>query len=142
MDNQEMYQQFELQHSGQLFELRQHSTKLVQKLTYFVISAELVACGYILTTASNLIAVENLNYLFLLTACAALFGLFWRFFYNQVFYNNVHDKNGELVSGSLHRLVVKLQWFSYYIYVVLSIAAMLWFVFLGFNYLTSLNLPN
>ena len=141
MDNREMYQQFELQHSGQLFELRQHSTELVQKLTYFVISAELVACGYILTTANNLIAVENLNYLFLLTACAALFGLFWRFFYNQVFYNNVHDKNGELVSGLLHKLVVRLQWFSYYIYVILSIVAMLWFVFLGFNYLTSLNLP-
>ncbi len=141
MDNRELYQQFELQHSEQLFELRQHSSELVQKLTYFVISAELVACGYILTTANNLIAVENLNYLFLLTAYAALFGLFWGFFYNQVFYNNVHDKNGELVSGSLHKLVVRFQWFSYYTYVVLSIVAMLWFVFLGFNYLTSLNLP-
>lgn len=80
----------ELQYCDQTFSARQYSLELVQKLTYFIITIELVGCGYILLTADKLIEIENLNYLFLMCGVSALMGLLWRFFYNQVYYNRCH----------------------------------------------------
>jgi hypothetical protein len=70
----------ELQYREQLFSARQYSYDLVQKLTYFIVSAELVTCGYILLNADNLIGIKSLNYLFLLCGFAAITGILWRFF--------------------------------------------------------------
>ncbi len=94
MDDKEFYQQFKLLHEQELLDSRRHSIDAFQKLTYFVISSELIACGYILITADKLIAIESLHFLFLAVALAAFFGLFWRFFYNQTYFNNVHDLDG------------------------------------------------
>ena len=54
----------ELQHREQLFSTRQYAYDIVQRLTYFIVSAELVTCGYILLNADSLVAVKNINYLF------------------------------------------------------------------------------
>lgn len=102
--NTEFNKNEELQYRDQIFSARQYSLELVQKLTYFVITIELVGCGYILLTADKLIEIKNLNYLFLLCGVSALMGLFWRFFYNQVHYNRSHG-----INNFVHKVVVKLQ---------------------------------
>ncbi len=118
----------------QIFAARQYSYDLVQKLTYFIVSAELVTCGYILLNADKLVAIENLNYLFLACGFTAMTGILWRFFYNITFHNNTHG-----INNCAHKIAKKLQIVIYYIYVVLAIASFTWLLILGFFYLTSLS---
>jgi hypothetical protein len=124
----------ELQAREQLFSARQFSLELVQRLTYYVVSVELIGCGYILLTADKLIEIENLNYLFLLSGVSALSGLLWRFFYNQVHFNRTHG-----IDNCINKLVIKLQMLVYYSYVFFSIASLIWFLILGFNYLSNIS---
>jgi len=44
---------------------RHHSYDLVQKLTFFIIGAEFVFCGYLLLNAEKLSDVKHLSTLFL-----------------------------------------------------------------------------
>ncbi len=141
MDDKEFIQEFKLLHEKELLDSRRHSIEVIQKLTYFVISSELVACGYILITADKLVAIESLHFLFLALAFAAFFGLLWRFFYNQTYFNNVHDESGELVNNYFRKTSVLLRTVTYYTYVVLSILSMCWLTLIGFNYLKSLTVP-
>ena len=127
----------ELQFREQIFAARQYSYDLVQRLTYFVVTAELVTCGYILLNASNLVAIDYLNYLFLLCGFTAMFGILWRFFYNITYHNNTHG-----INNCAHVIAKKLQIVIYYFYVILTIACFTWLLVLGFLYLTSLNIAS
>lgn len=127
----------ELQYREQLFSARQYSYELVQKLTYFIVSAELVTCGYILLNADNLVAIKGLNYLFLLCGFAAMTGILWRFFYNITYHNNTHG-----INDWAHKISKKLQVIVYYFYVVLTLVTFTWLLIRGYLYLTSLNIES
>ena len=123
------------QYREQIFTARQYSYDLVQRLTYFVVSVELVTCGYILLNAGNLVAIDYLNYLFLLCGLSAIAGILWRFFYNITYHNNTHG-----INDCTHKIAKKLQIVIYYFYVILTIASFAWLLILGFIYLTSLSI--
>ena len=127
----------ELQYREQVFSSRQYSYDLVQKLTYFIVSAELVTCGYILLNADSLVTVKSLNYLFLLCGLAAMTGILWRFFYNITYHNNTHD-----INNWAHKVAKKLQIIVYYLYVVLTLSTFTWLLIRGYLYLTSLNIDS
>lgn len=127
----------ELQYREQLFSARQYSYDLVQKLTYFIVSAELVTCGYILLNADSLAAVKSLNYLFLLCGLAAMSGILWRFFYNITYHNKTHN-----INNLAHKVAKKLQIIAYYLYVVLTLSTFTWLLIRGYLYLTSLNIDS
>ena len=95
------------QYREQIFTARQYSYDLVQRLTYFVISVELVTCGYILLNAGNLVAIDYLNYLFLLCGLSAIAGILWRFFYNITYHNNTHG-----INDCTHKIAKKLKLLS------------------------------
>ncbi len=121
-----------LQIREHIFSDRQFSLELVQKLTYFVISVELIGCGYILLQASNLTEVKHLNYLFLLCGISALLGLLWRFCYNNSHFNFTHGYQ-------FLAWLSKIQSWLHNLYVLASIVTFVWFLYLGFNYLTWLS---
>lgn len=123
----------ELQYREQLFSARQYSYNLVEKLTYFIVSAELVTCGYVLLNADSLVAIKGLNYLFLLCGFAAMTGILWRFFYNITYHNNTHG-----ISNCAHNVSKKLQIIVYYFYVGLTLVTFTWLLIRGYLYLTSL----
>ena len=123
----------ELQHREQLFSTRQYAYDIVQRLTYFIVSAELVTCGYILLNADSLVSVKNINYLFLSCGVAAMMGILWKFFYNRTYYNNAHG-----VDDSWHKTSKQLQIIVYYIYVLLTLVTFYWLLITGYLYLTSL----
>lgn len=125
----------ELQYREQLFSARQYSYEIVQKLTYFIVSAELVTCGYILLNVDSLSAVKSLNHLFLLCGFAAMTGILWRFFYNITYHNNTHD-----INNRVHRFCQKLQLVIYYLYVLLTLVTFTWLLIRGYLYLRSLNI--
>jgi hypothetical protein len=124
----------ELQARDQLFLFRQHAYELTQKLTYFVISIELIFCGYMLLNAEKLSSIQGASYLFVTCGIAAFFGIFWRFFYNQTYHNHAHG-----IQGALHQFALHAQTVSYWIYVSLSIAAFVWALVAGFAYLNKIN---
>jgi cation transport ATPase len=102
--------------------IQQHSYDMTARLTYFVISAELIFCGYVLLNADRFGQIKYLSVLFLMSGLAAFFGVFWRFFYNQTYHDNAH---GILSIKGLNALQAVVYW----LYVVLSIiffAALLW----------------
>lgn len=124
-----------LQHREQLFSTRQYANDIVQRLTYFIVSAELVTCGYILLNADSLVAVRNINYLFLSCGVAAMMGILWRFFYKITYYNNAHG-----VDDFWHKISKKLQIIVYYIYVPLTLMTFSWLLITSYLYLTSLSI--
>ena len=119
----------------QLFSARQYSYEIVQQLTYFIVSAELVTCGYILLNANDLVAVQDLNYLFLICGISAITGILWRFFYNITYHNNTHN-----ISDCAHKMAEKLQIAAYYLYVISTLVTFTWLLIRGYLYLTSLNI--
>jgi hypothetical protein len=127
----------ELQYREQIFSARQYSYEIVQKLTYFIVSAELVTCGYILLNADSLVAIKGLNCLFLLCGFAAMTGILWRFFYNITYYNKTHG-----INDWAHKISKKLQIIVYYLYVFSTLVTFTWFLIRGYLYLTSLNIES
>jgi len=126
--------QAELQYREQRFNARQHSYELTQKLSYFVISAELVFCGYILLNADKLIDIKGVNYLFITCGLAAVFGILWRFFYNETYHNDAHG-----VKHSRYLLAGKLQTSCYRVYIAMTAVTFVWAMVSGFNYLTTIH---
>lgn len=124
----------ELQARDQLFTFRQHSYDLTQKLTYFVISIELIFCGYMLLNAEKLVGIQGASYLFATTGIAAFFGILWRFFYNQTYHDNTHG-----VRGLINKIARHFQIVCYWIYVSLSIVSFVWALSAGFTYLEKTN---
>jgi len=124
----------ELQARDHLFAFRQHSYDLTQKLTYFVISIELIFCGYMLLNAEKLVGIQGASYLVATCGIAAFFGILWRFFYNQTYHDHAHG-----VHSLLHQIARHSQIVCYWIYVALSIASFVWALSTGFAYLEKTN---
>lgn len=127
----------ELQARELWFAARQQSYELTQKLTYFVISVELVFCGYMLLNADKLNVIHGASYIFLTCGIAAIFGILWRFFYNQTYHNNAHGTQGQS-----HQTICRIQITCYWIYVALSTIALIWILVAGFSYLNAFNNPD
>lgn len=70
-----------------------HASDMVQRLTFFVISIELIACGYLLLNASTLREVNGSLIIYLSASLAALCGLLWRVFYNEHTHAAVTERN-------------------------------------------------
>ena len=108
---------------------RHHSYDLVQKLTFLVIGAELVFCGYILLNAEKLSGVRHSSILFLVAGLAGLFGILWRFCYNQTYHENVHERRSRF-----HSIWYSVQISSYWVYIVLTAIFFVGSLCAGYNY--------
>lgn len=104
------------------------SYDLTQRLTYYVVSAELIFCGYVLLNADKFGAIKYSSILFLLAGIAAFSGVLWRFGYNQ----NQHDiAHGTTTKNNKYILLAQLT--AYWVYIIVSIV---FFVsLLGIGYL-------
>jgi len=120
----------ELRHYDRAQAERQFSYNLTQRLTFFVISVELVFCGYILLNAEKLGAIASADELFALAGIAAFFGVLWRFFYNQTYHNNAHG-NGKKANV----ILAWAQLASYWLYVSLSVLFFILVLVAGYSYL-------
>ncbi|HED00938.1 MAG TPA: hypothetical protein ENN18_11270 [Proteobacteria bacterium] len=113
---------------------QQYSYDLVQRLTLFVISIELIFCGYILLNSEKLGAVKFSSLLFLLAGCAAIFGIIWRFFYNQTYHDAVHGK-----TAKIRKYLAKLQIISYCIYILLTAIFLVSTILAGYCHLRNIE---
>ena len=113
---------------------QQYSYDLVQRLTFFVISIELIFCGYILLNSEKLGSIEFSSLLFLSAGCAAIFGIIWRFFYNQTYHDSVHGKNERI-----RKYLSKLQIISYWIYVSLTAIFLVSTILAGYFHLKNIE---
>lgn len=116
---------------------QQYSYDLTQKLSFFIISIELIFCGYILLNFEKLGVIKFSSLLFLLSGAAAIFGLVWRFCYNQNQHDAAHDKR----SGKF-KLLNWIQNFSYWICVALTIAFFLGIVIIGYEHIKQVERGN
>lgn len=122
----------EMRHGAQ-----QYSYDLTQRLTFFVISIELIFCGYILLNFEKLGVIKFSSILFLLSGAAAGCGILWRFCYNQTYHDNAHGKH----SGKL-KFLNWAQTYSYRAYVALTIAFLLGIVGTGYEHINRIEKGN
>ena len=122
----------ELRHRDLMQRKRQYGYDLTKQLTFFVISAELVFCGYILLNAKPIGGLGLSSILFVLAGLAAMFGVFWRFFYNEVLHAHAHNT---LLRGSYHK-AVKV---TYFLFVVLSLIFFILLLIMGYAYLSAIE---
>jgi hypothetical protein len=115
-------------------EVQQYSYDLTQRLTFFVISIELIFCGYILLNSEKLGVIKFSSILFLLSGAAAIFGLFWRFCYNQTFHENAHGK-----WSRFYKIYNRTQTITYWIYIILTITFFLGVIGTGYNYIRGIE---
>lgn len=106
-----------------------HAQQLVQKLTFFVVGAELVFCGYILLNAKSLSGVSFAAEMYLLSGIAAISGLLWRTLYNE----EMSARNGKRapLSGAL----LKAQSTLYWLYIIASIVFFIGVLSVGYSYI-------
>lgn len=123
---------------------KKYAYDLTQKLTYFVITAELALCGYMLLNAEKLSSIHGAPYLFLTCGLAAFIGILWRFCYNITYHAHAHARKGgklDFASKQLkhwsYKLASKVQASLHNIYVLLTIVCFLWILVAGFNYLVA-----
>ena len=124
----------QLQAREQEFSARQHSYDLTQRLAYYVISAELVICGYMLLNADKLPGLSGAGLLFCICGIAAFCGIAWRFFYNQGYHNSAH---GIRASYAVPLYVIQLGF--YWIFIGLTFIVFLWVIVAGYGYIDRLN---
>ena len=113
---------------------RQYSYDLVSKLTFFIISIELIFCGYILLNVENFDSARYLSVLFLLSGFAAICGLLWRFFYNQSTHDSAHGHRHGYTN-----VLNKLLTVSYWIYVSTTIIFLIFALVAGFKYIEGIE---
>ena len=122
---------------------KKYAYDITQKLTYFVITAELALCGYMLLNADKLSKIHGASYLFLTCGVAAFTGILWRFCYNITYHAHAHFE-GELnpynkyFSSKTYRGARYCQGKFYNVYVLLTIGSFLWILVAGFIYLSNM----
>lgn len=125
---------------------KMYAYDITQKLTYFVVTAELALCGYMLLNVDKLSSIRGFPYIFLLCGLAAFMGLLWRFCYNITFHSYAHAhnrKNGKLELDSKqfdnfsYKMADRYQGLTHNTYAILSIVCFLWILGAGFWYLLS-----
>jgi len=112
-------------------ERQRQSYELTQKLTYFVVSLELVFCGYLLLNADKLVHFTLAPYLFVASGFAATMGLLWRFCYNMTYHARAHSQQG--TKTFLFTVIFQIGF--YYVYVALSILTIFAILVSGFVYI-------
>ena len=122
----------ELRHDDRKERERQYSYDLTKQLTFFVISAELVFCGYILLNAKPIGGLGLSSILFVLAGLAAMFGVFWRYFYNEVLHAHAHSFRLRVGYHNAMRV-------SYWGYVVLSLIFFVLLLIMGYAYLSAIE---
>ena len=113
---------------------RKHAYDLVHKLTFFVISIELIFCGYILLNAEEFGVIKHLSLLFLLGGVVAISGLLWRFFYNQQSHDMAHGRITKRPA-----ILQSVQYFLYWIFVIGSVVFFIFSVGAGYRYLNQIE---
>lgn len=113
-----------------------------QKLTYFVVTAELALCGYMLLNADKLSKIYGSSYLFLCFGVAALSGIIWRFCYNITYHSHAHcdgdfDPRSKWFSSYRYKLASYFQPKLHDVYAVLTFGSFVWFLVSGFSYLAN-----
>ena len=132
VDRTNFHPEVELRHDDRKERERQYSYDLTKQLTFFVISAELVFCGYILLNAPTLKDVGHSSTLFLLAGSAAIFGIFWRLVYNEIYHTHAHGR-------SLRSYYYKVRTVSYSLYVGLSLIFFVLLMIVGYAYLSGIE---
>ena len=124
---------------------KKYAYDITQKLTYFVITAELAICGYMLLNAHTLIKICGSPYLFLTCGLAALLGILWRFCYNITYHSHSHarksgkfDTNSEQLKTATYLAASKFQTSLHNTYAFLTVVVFLWILVAGFLYLYTL----
>lgn len=113
---------------------QQYSYHLTKQLTYFVISAELVFCGYILLNAEALGVIRHSSILFLMAGTAAICGILWRVCYNEIFHASAHG-----IKAKFHKLLKLLNSITYLAYVILSIVFFIILLITGYKHLSTIE---
>lgn len=117
---------------------RNYGYDITQKLTYFVITAELVFCGYLLLNADKLVHFKSAPLIFVLSGMSAGFGLCWRFCYNITYHAHAHtdehDKKGYFDKCS-YKLASCLQGKLHNTFVLLSASTLILGLYLGHMYI-------
>ncbi len=110
-------------------EARLQSYELTQKLAFFVIGLEVVFCGYLLLNANKFSEVPWVEFLFLVTALAAISGMVWRFCYNATYHQETHGRQ------SSYERYQSFQVWSYRAFVVLTLLFLLGTTVGGYQYI-------
>ncbi|TQV85181.1 hypothetical protein FKG94_03050 [Exilibacterium tricleocarpae] len=126
--------EIEQRHLDRLQSARQHSYDLTQRLTFYVISAELVICGYLLLNAEKFALVDYSKFLFLLSGIAAFFGLVWRAAYNEKYHMSTHY----IENWKIKRLE-NIQLILYWLYVTSSAIFFVSMIVIGYMYLLKVS---
>jgi hypothetical protein len=113
---------------------QQYSYDLTARLTYFVVSAEMVVCGYILLNAEKFGGAGFSRWIYLSGGVAALSGVLWRALYNESFHALVHGM-------TLKNYASKLQSFFYLAYVGISFLFFGLMIWGGYSHLSDTPVP-
>jgi hypothetical protein len=116
------------ENEGNLSE-RHKSYNLTQSLALFVIGLEVVFCGYLLLHADRFAEVHYVDLLFLITAMAAIFGILWRFCYNETYHQEVYRE-----LKSYGRYMFFRKW-GYRFFLVLTLFFLIGATYGGFLYI-------
>ena len=111
---------------------RHFSYEMTQKLTFFVVGAELVFCGYILLNAEKLGPIEYSSILFPLAGMAAVMGLVWRAVFNDLHLRELRD---QIIAPGLAKILRA----TYVLYIFLSAAFFFLLLFAGTMYLFTIG---
>ena len=133
MNRPPLHSEAELRHNDRQHSAQQYAYDMTARLTYFIVSAELLFCGYVLLNAEKFAPVKYSSTLFLISGLAAFFGIFWRFAYNQTYHDRAHGKNPSEVLRIFQIIV-------YWLYVSLTIiffSAIIWRGYVHLAYLES-----
>ncbi len=87
-------------------------------------------CGYLLLNVEKLSGVKYSSVIFFICGLAAVFGIIWRFCYNQTYYDKVHNqksKFGDICAGVQ-------DWF-YWFYIGLTFFFFVSVLCAGYNYI-------
>lgn len=126
----------ELRHYERMQKEQHFSYELTQRLTYYVISAEFIFCGYVLLNSDKFGVIKYSSALFLLAGIAALSGVLWRFGYNQ----NQHDIAHETITKN-NRYILIAQLTAYWAYIVVSIIFFISLLAIGYSHIRGIESP-
>ena len=108
---------------------KRYSYDLVQKLTFFVVSSELIICGYILLNQEKFQKAFLLNYIFLFFGISGFCGIVWRFLYNTIIHNSSHEIKTKNIILYINNII-------YNLYILFSLSSYILALVVGFKYLS------
>ena len=107
---------------------RHFSDQLVERLTFFIISVELVSCGYMLLNAKEFGVIQSAGEIYVVGGLAAFLGILWRYFFNQSYFYGL--KGAEFLG--MKRLLLG---FFYYGYIALTVLFFIGLIYYGYQHI-------